>query len=179
MHQLSALTLAAALGISGAVSGCSSLTDVPTERVGSTSLKQADGKSVGNAQIFASETRVVISAAFFRLPSGPHAVHLHTTGQCDGPDFKTAGGHLNPGENKHGSADGSAGHLGDLPNVTISPAGTATYEAVIEGSKAAILADIFDEDGAALMVHEGPDDYRTDPSGGAGGRIACGVLKPA
>ncbi len=174
MNQLSVFALAAAL----VVCGCSSLKDVPTERVGSTSLKLADGTSAGNAQIFASETRIVISAAFFRLPAGPHAVHLHTVGKCDGPDFKTAGGHLNPGQNLHGSADGKAGHLGDLPNVTISSAGTATYEAVIEGPKADILADIFDEDGTSLMVHEGPDDYRTDPSGAAGSRIACGVLKP-
>ncbi len=174
MRIRSILGLAAALTISG----CIPLSDAPDERVGSAGLKSADGTSVGNVQIFASETKAVISAAFFRMPAGPHAVHLHTVGKCEGPEFKSAGGHLNPSQNDHGNV-GRGGHLGDLPNVTIPSAGNATYQAIIEGPKDDILAHIFDENGTTLMVHARADDYRTNPSGAAGPRIACGVLKSA
>ena len=103
-------------------------------------------------------------------------MHLHTTGSCDTPEFASAGSHLNPGNRQHGSANPAGSHLGDLPNLTIGSGGTGTVSATLPGTRDQVLAQTFDGDGTAIVVHAGPDDYRTDPSGNSGGRIACGVL---
>ena len=111
------------------------------------------------------------------MSPGEHGFHLHTTGKCTAPDFTSAGGHLNPGNNTHGSMSPGGQHLGDMPNLTIAANGTGRAEVQLEGNATDVLADIFDADGTAVVVHEGPDDYRTDPAGDAGSRIACGVIK--
>ena len=91
-------------------------------------------------------------------------------------DFTSAGGHLNPGGHEHGTANPRGAHLGDLPNVTIAADGSGTMSTVLRGTLEGISDDIFDADGTAIVVHEGPDDYRSDPAGAAGGRIAWGVV---
>ena len=116
------------------------------------------------------------SIAVVGLSPGVHGVHLHMTGACDAPEFTSAGGHLNPGGHQHGSDNPAGAHLGDLPNVTVGNAGTGTVTATLPGSREAVLAQLFDADGTAIVVHANADDYRTDPSGNSGGRIACGVL---
>ncbi|WP_336987492.1 superoxide dismutase family protein [Altererythrobacter aquiaggeris] len=158
------------------ITGCAPLGPVATERVASSAIMKSDGAAAGNLQVFAAKDELILSAAFFSLPAGPHAVHLHQVGTCDGPAFTSAGAHLNPSGANHGTADGKQGHLGDLPNVEIKASGSTAYEARISGIPSAILAEIQDADGTAIVVHESPDDYRTDPSGAAGARIACGVL---
>ena len=119
---------------------------------------------------------VTLNASFSGLTPGSHAVHLHTTGQCTAPDFTSAGGHLNPAGHEHGTQNPRGAHLGDLPNVTIGADGTGTMSAVVRGTLAGVADDIFDADGTAIVVHAGADDYRTDPTGNAGGRVACGVV---
>jgi Cu-Zn family superoxide dismutase len=101
---------------------------------------------------------------------------LHVTGSCDGPDFTSAGAHLNPGNRQHGSENPAGTHLGDLPNAIIGSSGAGTVSAILPGTREEVLARIFDGDGTAIVVHAAPDDYRTDPSGNSGSRIACGVL---
>ena len=108
-----------------------------------------------------------------------HGVHLHAVGDCSAADFSSAGGHLNPQNNSHGSENQQGAHLGDLPNATVGPNGVGAVSDVLRGEAAQVLGWIFDADGTAVVVHEGPDDYRTDPAGSAGARVACGVLSPA
>jgi Cu-Zn family superoxide dismutase len=110
------------------------------------------------------------------LPPGTHGAHIHTVGRCDAPDFTTAGGHWNPTAMKHGSMNPQGPHEGDLPNLMIGTDGRGTLGATIPG---ATMAGLLDADGAAIVVHAGPDDLMTDPSGNSGGRIACGVFAPA
>lgn len=110
------------------------------------------------------------------LPPGTHGAHIHTVGRCDAPDFTTAGGHWNPTAMKHGSMNPQGPHEGDLPNLMIGTDGRGTLGATIPG---ATMAGLLDADGAAIVVHAGPDDLMTDPSGNSGGRIACGVFSPA
>ena len=110
------------------------------------------------------------------LPPGTHGAHIHTVGRCDAPDFTTAGGHWNPTAMKHGSMNPQGPHEGDLPNLMIGTDGRGTLGATIPG---ATMAGLLDADGAAIIVHAGPDDLMTDPSGNSGGRIACGVFAPA
>ena len=159
------------------LAGCQTVADeAPNERLGQATLRLANGLPGGTAQVLASGSQVNIAIAVVGLSPGVHGVHLHLTGACDAPDFATAGAHLNPGGHQHGTGNPSGSHLGDLPNVTVGPAGTGTVSTTLAGSRDAVLTQLFDADGTAVVVHASGDDYRTDPSGNSGARIACGVL---
>ncbi len=167
----------AALGL--ALSGCASVQELPTERLGSATLHFANGLPAGTAQLYGNGTDVNISVGLAGFAPGVHAVHLHMVGSCEAPDFKTAGGHLNPGGHQHGTDNPMGAHLGDLPNATIGASGAGTVSATLRGARSEILPEIFDANGTAVVVHALADDYKTDPSGAAGDRVACGVLKPS
>ena len=160
-----------------ALAGCTTMDDLPNERVGETTLLFANGTPAGTVQLLSSGQTVTVAVAAVGMSPGEHGFHLHTTGKCTAPDFTSAGGHLNPGNNTHGSMSPGGQHLGDMPNLTIAANGTGRAEVQLQGNATDVLADIFDADGTAVVVHEGPDDYRTDPAGDAGSRIACGVMK--
>lgn len=162
-----------------ALAGCSTVADLPTERLGSATLTMANGTPVGTAQLLADGAQLSLVVALTGVAEGTHGLHLHTTGKCQAPDFASAGGHLNPLDKDHGSLDPDGSHLGDLPNIAIGANRSATLTADIAGPRARVLEWIFDADGTAVVLHADADDYRTDPSGNAGARIACGVLRPA
>jgi Cu-Zn family superoxide dismutase len=110
-------------------------------------------------------------------PAGSHGVHLHETGKCEGPSFESAGAHFNPTGRKHGVLSLEGPHAGDLPNVTLEGGGTGRMETTTNRvTLAAGAASLFDADGTAIVVHAGADDFTTDPAGGSGPRIACGVI---
>ncbi len=119
--------------------------------------------------------RVSIDAA--GMTSGTYAAHIHTTGRCDPPDFSSAGPHWNPTGQQHGQDNLQGMHKGDLPNLLIGADGRGTLEHSIPSAfLAAGASRLLDADGAAVVIHAKPDDYRTDPAGDAGARVACGVL---
>lgn len=165
-----------ALPLAAALTGCQTVDELPTQRLGQATLRLASGLPGGTAQLLASGSQVNISIAVVGLSPGMHGVHLHMTGSCEAPDFASAGGHLNPGNHQHGIENPQGPHLGDLPNLTVGSGGAGTVSATLRGTREEVLARIFDAEGTAVVVHAGPDDYRTDPSGNSGGRIACGVL---
>jgi Cu-Zn family superoxide dismutase len=112
------------------------------------------------------------------LAPGSYGAHVHTAGRCDAPAFTTAGPHWNPTGQQHGKDNPAGMHKGDLPNLLVGTNGQGSFEytilgAAIGGSSTAML----DADGAAVVIHQRADDYRTDPSGNSGDRIACGVLR--
>ena len=112
------------------------------------------------------------------MPRGTYAAHVHTTGACAPPDFNSAGPHWNPTGQQHGRNNPAGMHKGDLPNLAIGSNGRGNFEftipaASVSGGSTAML----DGDGAALVIHSQADDHRTDPSGNAGARIACGVFR--
>lgn len=164
--------LAAALG------ACTTVADRAPERIGGGTLSLASGMPAGTAQIFAHGEAVTIAVAVTGVSQGVHGLHLHTVGACSRPDFASAGGHLNPLGRKHGTLSVDGRHAGDLPNITIGAGGNGTLTADIAGSPAQLRGWLFDADGAAIVIHADPDDYKTDPSGNSGARIACGVIKP-
>lgn len=159
-----------------ALAGCQTVDEAPNERLGQATLRLASGLPGGTAQLLASGSQVNISIAVVGLAPGIHGVHLHMTGSCEAPDFTSAGAHLNPAGHQHGTSNPAGPHLGDLPNVTVGSDGTGTVSATLPGTPNEVLAQLFDGDGTAVVVHANADDYRTDPSGNSGGRIACGVL---
>lgn len=170
-----ALALLLPLSLAGA---CTTVDALPDKRIGDAALRTANGLPAGNAQLVRTGSTLSIAVAVVGLTPGEHGFHLHTAGSCTAPDFASAGGHLNPGGKHHGALADGGKHLGDLPNLTVASNGTGSLVADLDGDADALLAQLFDADGTAVVVHAGADDYRTDPSGNAGGRIACGVLKP-
>ena len=172
-------TAIAACAALTALAGCSTVADLPSERLGHANLTTANGTPVGTAQLLASGDRLSLAVAMTGVPEGTHGFHLHTTGKCEAPDFSSAGGHLNPLDKDHGTLDPDGSHLGDLPNIVIGANRSGTLTADIAGTRGQVLDWLFDADGTAVVLHADADDYRTDPAGDAGPRIACGVLRPA
>lgn len=165
------------LAFAAATAGCTTMAGGDGETVGAAALSRSDGAPAGAVELVRRSGQLYLVGALAGLPSGQHGFHLHTTGRCDAPDFQSAGGHLNPYNRDHGKLDPQGKHLGDLNNITVSGAGTASINQLVGADAASDLAKIFDGDGTSVMVHSGADDYRTDPSGDAGSRIACGVMR--
>ncbi|HTM95939.1 MAG TPA: superoxide dismutase family protein [Croceibacterium sp.] len=172
-HTLLLATLSAA---AVALGGCQTTGGVPTNRVAQATFKTASGLPAGTAQFLSNGSQISVVVAVVGFTPGQHGLHLHTTGKCEGPDFASAGPHLNPAGHKHGTENPQGAHLGDLPNVTVDSKGTGTVTASLMGTPDEVMSELFDADGTAIVVHAGPDDYKTDPSGNSGGREACGVV---
>ncbi len=142
-----------------------------------------DGATVGQAEFIQGASGTLIRITLDGLPPGPKAVHIHGVGSCDDhcDGFMASGGHLNPDDRAHGLLNPDGPDAGDLPNFHVHESGHAwaefhTTAASLDGS---FGATILDEDGAALVIHENPDDHFSQPIGGAGARIACGVIQAA
>ena len=170
------VTLAAILALSA---GCVPMADGPRsagtggQGAAMALLKDTEGADKGRVTINpAGVGKLRLTFDAMSMPSGVHAFHVHTTGRCDAPAFTTAGGHWNPAMKQHGRDNPMGAHAGDMPNLTIGPDGRGRLTAEIDGD----LAGLLDADGAAVIVHAAPDDFRTDPTGNAGARIACGVV---
>jgi superoxide dismutase, Cu-Zn family len=141
-------------------------------------LQTADGKDAGSVTLTQTPHGVLLSLTVKGVPAGEHAFHIHEVGKCEAP-FTSAGGHFNPDRKKHGlmAADGS--HAGDMPNLFVSASG----DFKVEVFNAAVTLEkgkpnsLFDADGSAVVIHANKDDYKTDPTGDAGGRIVCGVVQ--
>ena len=154
----------------------SSATARPTNA--STVLMDASGKAVGRAMLIATPRGLHVIVSAMGLPPGVHGVHVHAVGICAAPDFASAGPHWNPMARQHGSANPQGMHMGDLPNLVVDPNGNGTLDGLIQGATLTDGANpLLDADGAAIVVHAAPDDYKTDPSGASGSRTACGVLQ--
>jgi len=143
-----------------------------------TAAINSQGRDVGVGTVIYGPSGASISVALSGVSEGAHAVHLHQTGSCAASDYTSAGGHLNPLGREHGKLNSAGSHIGDLPNVEIGPDRVGTVSATLPGSEVELRGWLFDSDGTAIIVHSGPDDYRTDPTGRAGARVACGVLRP-
>src|SRR3954463_7448393 len=141
-------------------------------------LKNADGASVGSVDLLHVSDGVLLKVTLKGIPAGPHAFHVHAVGKCE-PPFTSAGGHFDPDSRKHGMMATDGHHAGDMPNLMVPSSGELSLEVV----NTAITLDkgkpnsVFKPEGTALVVHAAPDDYKTDPTGDAGGRIACGVIE--
>lgn len=141
-------------------------------------MKGADGASMGSVSFVPTPHGVLIEADLQNLPDGVHGFHIHETGACEG-DFTSAGGHYNPADVDHGYMSESGPHAGDMPNIVaangVAKVSVFNPNVTMTGGE----APLDDDDGSALMIHSGADDYASQPSGDAGSRIACGVVFPA
>lgn len=132
-----------------------------------------DGGVIGRLELIDGAEGVLLKAEIEGLDPGEHGFHLHETGLCE-PPFASAGGHYNPGGTAHGLLSEDGAHAGDLPNLVVSEgASVARVHAFADGVS---IAELHQGDGSALVIHAGPDDYRTDPAGAAGSRVACAAI---
>jgi Cu-Zn family superoxide dismutase len=141
-------------------------------------IVNAQGQNIGSAKIVPAKKGVKIEVNVSQLPPGKHGIHVHAVGKCDGPAFTTAGGHLNPDTKKHGKDNPEGPHAGDLLMIEGKADGTAkatlldTMVTLGDGPNS-----VFHEGGTSIVIHEKEDDYKTDPAGNSGARIACGVIQ--
>ena len=135
-----------------------------------------DGAIAGSATLNKTASgKVLVTLNINGVPAGEHAVHLHETGDCSAPDYKSAGGHI-AGDMEHGVLSANGPHPGDMPNMTVGDDGVLEAEVFLSALE--VEAMVMDDDGAAFVIHEGVDDYTSQPAGDAGARIACGVFQP-
>ncbi|KXH84042.1 superoxide dismutase family protein [Sporosarcina sp. HYO08] len=142
-------------------------------------LNDREGNSIGTAELTEEENGVKVKVNATGLPEGPHGFHFHEAGKCEAPDFEAAGGHFNPTGASHGLDHEEGPHAGDLPNLEVGADGAVHEEFVAKqvtlkkGEQNSLLR----EGGTALVIHAGPDDGVSQPSGDSGDRIACGTVE--
>ena len=137
----------------------------------------AAGKSLGVVAVTEGADGLTLAVTASGMPAGTHGIHLHEKGLCDGPKFESAGKHWNPAAKQHGRDNPQGAHVGDLANLDIDASGAETASFTIAGAAMANGTNMLaDADGTSLVVHAKADDYKTDPSGNSGDRIACAVL---
>ncbi|HVP67108.1 MAG TPA: superoxide dismutase family protein [Anaeromyxobacteraceae bacterium] len=143
-------------------------------------IKNAAGETVAQATVEPAPGGATLTVRASKLPPGTHGFHVHAVGKCEGPDFKSAGGHFNPAGKQHGLENPAGPHAGDMPNLVVGADGTGTATVKLTGVSLDGGPDsLFHEGGTSLVVHAGPDDMKTDPAGNSGARIACGVIERA
>jgi Cu-Zn family superoxide dismutase len=141
-------------------------------------LVDGTGKKVGSAELLQTTKGVKLTVQVQGLTAGNHGIHIHETGKCDGPAFKSAGGHLNPEHKEHGLANPKGQHAGDMPNLEVAADGTGKFQFIDEHVtlKTGAPNSLFKDGGTSLVIHAKADDEKSNPAGNAGDRIACGVI---
>jgi superoxide dismutase, Cu-Zn family len=190
------LISSAAVSAAALLSACQQPTDEPAASNGMTAneaagadneaaatptaqLIDASGQTIGQVLMSEGTGGVTLNLTATGLPAGTHGVHLHEKGICDQP-FESAGAHWNPASKQHGRDNPMGAHLGDLDNIDAAAGAPLSKSFTIAGVSISGAGEkLADADGTSLVIHAAADDYRTDPSGNSGARIACAVLTTA
>lgn len=138
-----------------------------------------DGRRIGWADLVAAPNGVLINAYLSGLSTGAHGFHIHEVGKCNVADgFRSAGGHFAARDQSHGYLHSRKVHLGDMPNQFVQGDGILRVELFNPNvSLGPGETSLFDSDGSAIVVHANADDYKSQPAGNAGSRIACAVIE--
>lgn len=161
------------LSLAAAISACSSTQSAgPRADAG---LQARSGSNVAGSVSFTQVgDKLLVEASITGLTPGEHGFHVHESGDCSAADASSAKGHFNPGAKTHGHHGGNERHAGDLPNLVAGADGHATYRAEVGGlSLSDATTGII---GRSIVVHADPDDYKSQPAGNSGKRIACGSI---
>lgn len=171
MRKSTWLAIAATAVLSTASAGAIAQTASKT-----VAFKGPGGTNVGSATLTGAPTGVLLRVDVKGLTPGWHGMHLHEKGDCSAADFTSAGGHINhpTAKKSHGLLNDAGPDFGDLPNIYVAADGTGHAEAFTTLIK---MAQMTDADGSAIVLHANPDDHKSQPIGGAGGRVGCAVVK--
>ncbi len=165
------------VGVAVLLGGCASMSSEPEPVAAGAALRDKEGKDVGAATLIQTPEGVRIAVTGYRLPPGTHGLHLHAVGECQPPDFTSAGAHFNPTSKQHGRLNPAGPHAGDLPNLVVGASGEGGIDST---TKAVTLgpgpASLLGGKGTSIVIHAAADDEKTDPTGNSGARIACGVI---
>lgn len=176
--SLLAISVVAGCATSGTSAGSSASASASTSPGTSlATVRDQSGRDLGTLSVNETAQGFVITGTLDHLAPGTHGIHIHTIGSCTGT-FTSAGGHWNPTSHQHGFDNPMGPHMGDLQNITVGADSSA--QVAVSNRGGGFLrgsGGLLDGDGASIVVHAGPDDYRTDPAGNSGARIACGVLR--
>ncbi|HBV22884.1 MAG TPA: superoxide dismutase family protein [Jeotgalicoccus sp.] len=150
----------------------------PSQEIEVTMMNNEE-EEIGNATFAEADNGLTITLEAEGLEPGMHGIHIHNAGMCEGPDFDSAGEHYNPTDAAHGFDHEDGPHAGDLENIEVADDGTVSTE--LNAESVSILEENLDntlltDEGTALIIHSGEDDYQTQPSGDAGTPVACGVI---
>jgi Cu-Zn family superoxide dismutase len=158
--------------------GSEEQTEQQEERTATAKMEAASGSNVtGEAKFTERDGKIRFELSVENLSPGEHAVHLHEKGDCSAEDASSAGGHWNPTMKPHGKrGDGTSYHKGDIGNMNVGNDGKGTISMTVDGWSIG-GADSTNVIGVSVIVHEKPDDFTTQPSGNAGARLSCGVIK--
>lgn len=174
MHHPFKVSVAATLVV--VLAGCAGY--LPDKPVAQASLEGRSGSQVrGLVTFHRAGEATIVRAKLSGLPPGEHGFHVHEVGDCSAPDGTSAKGHFNPGGMKHGHHQyhHAERHVGDLPNLVADAQGRAVYKAEVKGLN--LVAGMDGVMGRSVVVHADPDDYRSQPAGNSGKRVACGVIQ--
>lgn len=168
---LASTALAASL-----LAGCAGGWGLPkaSAQLAPTAGNQVSGTVNFSERLMGSGVRVTGEVRGLR-PNSEHGFHVHEKGDCSAPDATSAGGHFNPGGQPHGHIGQGPAHAGDMPNISADAQGVARFDfnlpalSVAGGANSVV--------GRALVVHRDVDDYRSQPAGNSGPRVACGVIR--
>lgn len=138
-------------------------------------LKPTQGQAAHGSVSFRQDgDLVLLTARITGLTPGAHGFHIHERGDCSAPDATSAGGHFNPTGKAHGSPDQAEHHGGDMPQLVADASGNATLKASLQGIS--LESGVNSIVGRGVIVHAAPDDFKTQPTGNSGARLACGVI---
>jgi Cu-Zn family superoxide dismutase len=145
------------------------------QQMGATAaLKPTSGNTAAGTVTFTQKgDKVAVTAEVTGLSPGPHGFHVHEKGDCSAPDGMSAGGHFNPGSKAHGDPATPDHHAGDMPQLVADASGKAKLNAELSPMTIGGANDIV---GKAVIVHKDADDFKTQPTGNSGARVACGVI---
>jgi len=170
-------TISAALLLAGAAGAAAApQEEAAQEEAQIVEIRKADGNLAARAMVWRGTRGVEVRVQAAGLPHGEYGVHIHAVGRCDAPGFGSAGAHWNPTGRQHGRLNPQGHHAGDLDNLIVNAEGGRLEFSIIGATLRGAENSIVDADDAAIVIHASPDDYRSDPSGNSGARIACGVL---
>jgi Cu-Zn family superoxide dismutase len=145
------------------------------------SLKGPNGQVLGEVMVTGAPNGVIVRVQVRGLSPGWHGMHLHEKADCGDPAFKGSGGHIHAKTPVvHGMLNADFDDAGDLPNLYVNADGTATvelYSTLVTLTHSDKRPALLDDDGSALVIHANPDDYKSQPIGGAGERIACAPIQ--
>lgn len=162
--------------VGGLLTGCAGgIVSGGVERAEVVLMPTEGSKAMGFVSFARTGDKLRVVAEVNGLAPGLHGFHIHEIGDCGAPDASSAGGHFNPAGGHHGSPDQADHHAGDMPQLVADAGGVARLTAYIDGVSLQRNAEVGIR-GRSVVVHAQADDFRSQPAGNSGGRLACGVI---